>query len=138
MENSLKGLILAAGVIITCIVVGLGFFISREAKNAADSGTNQLSAMSSQYDNVEFMMYDGLKVTGSEVVNVIKKHAGVEDLTITVKTKDSTSTQKAYSSKDAAMPAKESSDYINPSALFLGELERDNNNSLVKIKFTQQ
>ena len=32
MENSLKGLILAAGTIITCVVISLAFYISREAK----------------------------------------------------------------------------------------------------------
>ena len=31
MENSLKGLILAAGTIITCVVISLAFYISREA-----------------------------------------------------------------------------------------------------------
>ena len=30
MENSLKGLMLAAGIIITCIIISLGFYIARE------------------------------------------------------------------------------------------------------------
>ena len=32
MENSLKGLMLAAGIIITCIIISLGFYIAREAR----------------------------------------------------------------------------------------------------------
>lgn len=135
MDNSLKGLILAAGVIITCIVVGLGFFISREAKNASDSGTNQLSAMSSQYDNVEFVMYDGLKITGSEVVNVIKNHSA--DIDVTVKTK-ANSSGKQYNSKSAVLSNKTEVDYINPSGLFLGELIRNTNEEVAEISFTQQ
>jgi hypothetical protein len=38
MENSLKGLILAAGTIITCVVITLAFYISREAKQTAING----------------------------------------------------------------------------------------------------
>jgi hypothetical protein len=135
MDNSLKGLILAAGVIITCIVVGLGFFISREAKNASDSGTNQLSAMSSQYANVEFAMYDGLKVTGSEVANVIKNHGG--RIQVMVKTKANTG-GKTYNSTSLSKVNKSDVDYINPSALFLGELVKNVNEEVTEIVFTQQ
>lgn len=135
MDNSLKGLILAAGVIITCIVVGLGFFISREAKNATDSGTSQLSAMSSQYDNVEFMMYDNLRVTGREVVNVIKKHSA--DINVVVNTKANNS-GITYNASNKRLAEKTSNDYINPSALFLGELIIGANEELKEIVFTQQ
>ena len=38
MENSLKGLLLAAGTIITCIIISLGFYIAREAKDTAATG----------------------------------------------------------------------------------------------------
>lgn len=137
MENSLKGLILAAGVIITCIVVGLGFFISREAKNVSDKGTNQLLTMNSQYDNVEFMMYDGLRVTGSEVVNVIKNHASNE-INVTVKTSKNNSTGIAYQGTEAIPTNKAASDYINQSAPFLGEVTKNGNGEIEKITFTQQ
>ena len=33
MSNGLKGLTLAAGVIITCIVISIAFFVTREAKD---------------------------------------------------------------------------------------------------------
>lgn len=135
MDNSLKGLILAAGVIITCIVVGLGFFISREAKNASDTGTNQLSAMSSQFNNVEYTMYNGLKVTGSEVVNVIKSHAG--KIQVSVITKANTA-GKTYISKDINPYNISDENYINPSALFLGQLIRNSNEEVTEIVFTQQ
>lgn len=137
MENSLKGLILAAGVIITCIVVGLGFFISREAKNVSDKGTNQLSAMNTQYDNVEYMMYDGLRITGSEVVNVIKSH-GSSDVNITVKTSKNNTTGTIYDGTNTIPTSKGASDYINQSASFLGEITRNENGEVNGIVFIQQ
>ena len=41
MENSLKGLILAAGTIITCVVISLGFFISSCSPGAEAWKTRQ-------------------------------------------------------------------------------------------------
>ena len=45
MENSLKGLLLAAGTIITCIIISLGFYIAREAKDTAATGAGQINAL---------------------------------------------------------------------------------------------
>ena len=45
MENSLKGLMLAAGIIITCIIISLGFYIAREASDTASSGTGQINEL---------------------------------------------------------------------------------------------
>ena len=45
MENSLKGLMLAAGIIITCIIISLGFYIAREARDTASEGTGQINQL---------------------------------------------------------------------------------------------
>ena len=74
MDNSLKGLILSAGVVITCIVVGLGFYISREAKNTSNNGISQITAINSEFMDVDKTMYDGTKVSGREVAKVIQKY----------------------------------------------------------------
>ena len=73
MENSLKGLLLAAGTIITCIVISLGFFIAREARDTAADGAGQISKLNAEFNESDKVMYDGLKVSGSEVINVINK-----------------------------------------------------------------
>lgn len=73
MENSLKGLILAAGVIITCVVVGLGFYIAREAKDTATNGAGQITMLNSEFSSNDKTIYDGITVSGSEVLNAIKK-----------------------------------------------------------------
>lgn len=85
MDNSLKALILAAGVVITCVVVGLGFFVSREAKNFASDGISQMNGIMSEYSNVNAQIYDGLRVSGQEVINVIEKYTGEPDMSIIVK-----------------------------------------------------
>lgn len=149
MDNSLKGLLLAAGVIITCIVVSLGFYISREANAAATSGVGQISKMNKEIAEADKSMYDGLKVTGAEVINAIKKNKN-EEVSIIVETKRGGRTSYIHElSRDNELDRKISAStvdaqnithisYINQNAQFIGEVIRDKNDSIVGIIFTQQ
>lgn len=152
MENSLKGLILAAGVIITCIVIGLGFYISREARDTAAGGAGQISKLNAEFNESDKSMYDGLEVSGSEVINVINKFKN-EDVCIEVKTKKSTvqycrsmssNSDGSYELGSATTSnTKNAQDinhvnYVNPNAQFSGTVLRDANNAIIGINFVQQ
>lgn len=148
MSNSLKGLLLAAGVIITCIVVSLGFYISREANAAATNGVGQISRMNKEISESDKSMYDGLEVTGSEVINAINKNKN-EELSIKVITKKSTVYYNRLLAKgDGELGAVSGAsitdaqrvsnvNYINQNAQFTGEVLRDANDTIIGIKFTQ-
>lgn len=148
MENSLKGLILAAGVIITCVVVGLGFYIAREARQTASSGAGEISSLNSEFSENDKTIYDGLTVSGNEVINAISKFDN-ESIAVKVITGKNTScyintlndneTEIAGKSTATIANAKKSSnkEYINPNGKFLGEVLRDSNNAIIGIKFTQ-
>lgn len=155
MENSLKGLLLAAGTIITCIVISLGFFIAREARDTATDGAGQISKLNAEFNESDKVMYDGMMVSGSEVVNVINKFRN-NMLSVTVRTKvsdisynyqlkkvdDGTeesnwklgeeSMSKGYTAVDVNHAG-----YINPNAQFRGEVIRDKNHVIIGIFFTQ-
>ncbi|MFQ9934493.1 MAG: hypothetical protein ACLRVQ_08715, partial [Lachnospiraceae bacterium] len=138
MENSLKGLILAAGTIITCVVISLGFFISREAKETAANGANQINKLNSEFVESDKIIYDGATVSGSEVVNVIKKmkHDEVGIYVVTNKSKTYYGYEFDISSGDLLKKADSGyeeacvstgSKYINPYADFRGKVVRDSN-----------
>lgn len=149
MDNSLKGLILAAGVIITCLVVGIGFYISREANATATSGVGQISKMNKEVSESDKSMYEGMDVSGSEVINIINKYK-TDDISIKVTTKKSTvyyvrnlknsdselSTGSTASVKDAQTIT--SDYYINQKAQFTGEVLRDVNDTIIGLSFQQQ
>ena len=149
MENSLKGLLLAAGTIITCIIIGLGFYIAREARDTAANGAGQISKLNAEFNESDKVIYDGLKVSGSEVVNVINKFKN-DTLSIQVTTKKGiafynytlNSDGTALGSKGGASVklAQDctSSTYINPNEQFLGVVLRDVNNTIIGISFYQQ
>lgn len=149
MENSLKGLILAAGVIITCVVVGLGFYIAREAKDTASGGAGKISSLNSEFSETDKTLYDGMTVSGNEVINAIRKF-DKEKIGIKVVTGKSTTcyinnistNENELSGQGATSDLKNASDsknknYINPNGKFNGKVLRDANNSIIGIKFSQ-
>lgn len=148
MENSLKGLILAAGTIITCVVISLGFFIAREAKDTASNGANQINKLNSEFVESDKVIYDGATVSGSEVLNVIKKFSG-EKLGILVKTNKSSifygyvfdeSSGEISGTSNVEYSLATDSDkqnYINPYVNFVGKIVRDKNEVITGIVFEQ-
>jgi len=154
MDNGLKGLLLAAGTIITCIVVSLGFYIAREARDTAASGAGSISKLNAEFNDNDMTMYHGLSVSGSEVLNVIAKFSS-EEVCIRVETIASGKAGKyahyGYGLKegnelgetngcDDVEKAKENGNvnYINPTATFTGSVQRNSNNVITCITFVQK
>ena len=149
MENSLKGLMLAAGIIITCIIISLGFYIAREASDTASSGTGQINELQAEFADTSKTMYENTEVSGSEVINVIRKFSD-EMIGVKVQTKKNTSyyiyqfndtdgSLKTASTLDykSAQNAT-SANYINPTGRFLGAVVRDANGTITGLSFVQQ
>ncbi len=149
MENSLKGLMLAAGIIITCIIISLGFYIAREASDTASSGTGQINELQAEFADTSKTMYENTEVSGSEVINVIRKFSD-EAIGVKVQTKKNTS-YYIYQFNDADGSLKSAStldyktaqnatsaNYINPTGRFLGSVVRDANGTITGLSFVQQ
>lgn len=149
MENSLKGLMLAAGIIITCIIISLGFYIAREASDTASSGTGQINELQAEFADTSKTMYENTEVSGSEVINVIRKFSE-EMIGIKVQTKKNTSYYiYQFSDSDGSLKNASSLDYksaqnaasanyINPTGRFLGAVVRDANGTITGLSFVQQ
>ena len=151
MENSLKAILIGAGVVITLIVVSIGFLLMRSGQNTAQTAIGKLGQISGEMSESQYTMYDGMESDGSMVANTLKKFKD-EYIGIQVKTKKNTSgTWYAYnvtisngigtigtkSGKKISDAMDEShNDYINPNGKFVGELIRDERNCRTLI-FTQ-
>lgn len=151
MNNGLKALLIAAGIIITCIVAGLAFQNTREGKAQASSAFAQLNTTMSEYQDLGKSMYDGLLVSGAEVRRLIENSiASGEYVQIKVHTGDGTEIAYVYENLDAesmklskeskTLPSEEkgSNGYINSKATFLGKALKDRNGVIVRISFEQQ
>lgn len=148
MENSLKGLILAAGTVITCLVITLGFYLSKEAQATAGTGTSKIEKINAEFAENDKMIYDDVQVSGNEVINAIKKFKG-ENIGISVTTNSEkvfygyvfdlkTGELKSKSDKEYTQEITEnSSEYINPFGTFKGKVIRNGNDVITGIIFTQ-
>lgn len=143
MENSLKGLILAAGVVVTCIVVSLGFYMAREAKNATNNGISQISEITSMND-VAKEMYDGLSISGREVVNILSKFSkdlNSGELVVLVTTgKGSNMVMTQYNkafNENNDPTVYTNATYINPNGVFKGSVSHDEK-GIIFMNFTQE
>ncbi len=152
MENSLKGLMIAAGVIITCLVISLGFYIAKVSSQTSNEAVEQIGQLQADFDQGALAEYDNAKISGSMVSNALQRFSG-SDFGLLVKTKMNTSgswynkvldVSKQYAETGtspntlAQISQRSSADYINPTAQFKCTLLLNGNGTPVGIDFEQQ
>ena len=151
-----KVLILAASIIVVCIICAVGYKLVNEGKSAVTANSNQLVDMSGQFLDIDVSLYDGSIIMGSEVISLIKR---VEDsegyLSIKVHTLDGSTKAYHYAYDEVSkvlsevgtlgqvpltepMEDRTQMGYINSMAAFAGETFQDNNGNIACIYFTQQ
>ncbi len=143
MDNSLKGLILAAGTVITCIVLSIGFLFARESRALSSAGTEKLNHYSAELSESDLTMYDGLEVAGIDVTNLIKRRLGSYTSSETAPVQIRVKTAKAENtySNGGAIDSIQNfthNNYINPLGKFTGKILRDGNKAITAIQFLQK
>ncbi|MBP5158806.1 MAG: hypothetical protein ILP10_00735 [Lachnospiraceae bacterium] len=145
IEISVKGLMLAVVVVIACILSAISLYMVNRGKSSINSGNNQYSAMMSDFTELDKTMYDGLEVSGDEVLNVIASLKNDEAVKVTVKTLENQngsdkSEGSSYGCGIGGDPTnvKSNPNYINPSASFKGSVEKNENGIVTTILFVQQ
>lgn len=143
MESALKGLMLAAGVILTCVVIGIGFFVAREAKATAVTSTQRLSEFKKELSESDFTKFDDVTVAGSDVVNFTKRTLGMykedEEAPVYVRIETATHSQN-YNNVKYIKTLRDVTNvrYVSPLNTFEGEVIRDENEVIVGIVFIEQ
>ena len=72
IESSSRVMIVAASVIIVCLVCGFSFYVAREGKNTGGKVTGEFMAFASEYQDVDRQLYDGMDVSGREIIRLIE------------------------------------------------------------------
>lgn len=139
MSHGLKALLLAASTIITCIIVGLGFMMAREAKQLGNHVVEELHRYRIAIEEQDYTRYDGATIYGSDVVNLMKKELtdGKNGIYITVENQNGRYT---YDKKEDIKRVQEEGTvyYIEPASDYIGELIRNQNEVIVEMVFTEK
>jgi len=157
MENSLKAIIIGAGVVITMAVVSIGFILMRSGQNTAMNTISRLERLNTELSESQYTIYDGMEVSGSEVVNTIRRfkdeYVGIKVLTNKNKASDGKwyihSVTLINNNRGEIDPGgtvgniselmnEESNEYVNPNGIFTGTVIRDENGRIVALVFTQK
>lgn len=142
MDSVNRFFLIAAGLIVTAGLVLVGFRMSDIGREAAGHLVDEMAVFENEIEIQEIMRYDGMVVTGSDVVNFIKKHLSdcfegqMPDFIIKVSS-DTVIVHKDNSSMKNMMNFSHPA-YIKPNGRYLGEVVRNRNGVIEEVIFTQQ
>lgn len=163
-ENSSIGFWkIAVAVLLAAVLIGMVFLIARQGKSVVNEKLDVINRAISENQSDGYLIYENTRVSGSEVLNVIKKAVGNKDcICIRVVTgvnqanNNLNGTDYNYKGEENAggfqitklsdpamipVPNAEGNithdNYVNPSGMFQCEAKRDANGTLVALIFTQ-
>lgn len=150
MENSTKAVIIAASLVITLLIVTVGFMILRSGQEAAKQSLSKMNETTNALSESDYTTYEGYEASGSEVLNALQKFKN-KKVGIYVDTTAAgsgtwyinmvDSTGKLGSASSASLTDTRDvtqEKYINPNGRFMGEVVRDANGVITGLKFIQQ
>lgn len=123
-------------------------FILQGRREILPEGTGQINQLQAEFTDASKTMYDGTEVSGSEVLNVIRKFSD-ETMGILVQTNknktyynynfdvDKGELGKALDNSYKNAQDVASDKYINPTARFQGSIVKDVNGTIIGIVFAQ-
>lgn len=144
MSNGLKLMLLSVGTLITCIVITVAIHMAKITQKTGIAYSDRLNEFYQDVSRSDLLMYDGVEVYGSDVVNFIKKelsaYSATESaaITITVVTSNSPYTVHSYTNDKYLSEIQNFTNirYIKPLNLFRGLVIYNENEVITQIKFT--
>jgi hypothetical protein len=143
MSDVVKILIIAATTIITCVIVALGFLGLNTARQISNTAIGQMSELNSELKDSGIMQYNKEQVKGSEVINFIKKYLGdyeTPDIAPVYVYVHTDKAENTYYNGDCLTNIRDFTNpaFIKPNALFLGDVDKNENGVVVGVRFMQQ
>ncbi|MVO99288.1 ABC transporter permease [Paenibacillus lutrae] len=159
MGNAQKALIMAAGFFLAIALITIAVVMFISAQDATKAAQNNFSDIQTELSQTAYTVYDNTVVSGSQVVNALRKFADKEQFGIQVKTgKNMTGSwytnvidisspiSNNYGSVVSSIPRENINyaaveahiDYVNPSGKFKAKIIKDKSNVIRGIEFSQQ
>ncbi|HKL79779.1 MAG TPA: hypothetical protein VJ888_05005 [Mobilitalea sp.] len=143
MNTIMKFLLLAFGLMLTCVLVLYGSRVAKTGMDTSNTALDKINTFNKELAESDITMYDGIEVVGSDVVNFFKKHLGeygsseesVMYIHVITATDDSTY-RNGVAEQDITNFT--SVHYIKPNAVFKCDVIRDANDVIIAVSFAQR
>ncbi len=159
MSNAQKALVMAAGIFLAIALITIAVVLFTSAQEATKTAQNNFSSIQTELSQTAFTVYDNTMVSGSQVVNALRKFNDEDQFGIQVTTGKNPTGQWYGKVINTGVPAdsvtygsvvgpgpgsladaidEADSDYVNPSGKFKARLVKDRSNVIRGIVFQQQ
>lgn len=159
MSNAQKALVMAAGIFLAIALITIAVVLFTSAQEATKTAQNNFSSIQTELSQTAFTVYDNTMVSGSQVVNALRKFSDEDQFGIQVTTGKNPAGQwygkvintgvpvdsVTYGSVVGPAPGsladaidEADPDYVNPSGKFKAQLVKDSSNVIRGIIFLQQ
>lgn len=130
--DSSENLIMAAGIFIVCLLIGVVFLVADEAKMLSNAGGTAIANVKESMDNIELKRFNNKEVSGETVIDTAIEYKGKYTVTVMTKANPAgfTLVERGVSINSIY--------YINEEALFYSEIIRNVNGAITEIRFTQE
>lgn len=144
MDIAPQALILAAGVVLSVVLVSIMVTQFRQAEGMSSLVSNEIVSKTSEIMENEIMQYDGLTVKGADVVNFYKKHLGEyqsgeqADFTVVISHSAEGGGSYSYSNGTAVSLLRDSGSeqYVKPTSQYRCTVEKNKNGIITKVVFS--
>lgn len=143
MKQVLEYILIGAGIILACSLVTISFDAYRESSEIAMEATKDQNDFANELSEYDLTMYEGKEVGGPDVVNYISRNLGeyipAETAPIYIKVITALS-ENDYTNNEHLDDIKNFTTlmYIKPEAIFGCSVNRDENNVVTGVIFTQK
>lgn len=138
MSTAAKAILGAAGLFLAIALITLSVTLFGTAQEGAKQAQTEFSAIQTELSGQSYAGYDNTILTGSQVVNTIRKYSNKEDFSVRVITNKNSGGTSYTKGNIGGTTKPTSNEYVNPSGQFEGTIERDVNNVVTGIVFKQK
>jgi len=159
MSNAQKALVMAAGIFLAIALITLAVVLFISAQDSTKAAQSNFSNLQTELSQTEFTVYDNTTLSGSQVVNALRKFSDQDQFGIQIVTGKNPAGQwygkvintgvpldsVTYGSVLGVAPGQLSQtldetnvNYVNPNGKFRAQIVHDSNNVIRGILFYQQ
>ena len=144
VEIAPRALLLATSVILSVILVSLMIAEFNSAREMANISSDIMSDRTEEIRDSDVMQFDGLTVSGSDVVNFCMKQFkdtfSGEEAEFKITLKSSSGNSRTYKDYESVLRLKDSeeSEYVNPISKWKCRVNRNKNGIITEVLFTKK